>query len=96
MAHDGPWTHKLKQFCQENNIGEIVFQDVSDRRGGRTAWSTIAVINNIQYPARFWYDGSRMEQAKEDAAEFALGHLEKAHKKQCQSANHYHHSLAAL
>lgn len=63
--------------------------------GGRTAWSTIAVISNIQYPARFWYDGSRMEQAKEDAAEFALGHLEKAHKGQCQSASHYHHSLAA-
>lgn len=66
--------------------------------GGRTAWSTIAVINNIQYPARFWYDGSRMEQAKEDAAEFALGVLEKAkeeQEKQRQSGSHYHHSLAA-
>lgn len=66
--------------------------------GGRTAWSTIAVINNIQYPARFWYDGSRIEQAKEDAAEFALGVLEKAkteQEKQRQSGSHYHHSLAA-
>lgn len=63
--------------------------------GGRTAWSTIAVINNIQYPARFWYDGSRMEQAKEDAAEYALGLLEKAHDKHRQSTNPYHHSLAA-
>jgi hypothetical protein len=70
-------------------------KDTDMQLGGRTAWSTIAVINNIQYPARFWYDGSRMEQAKEDAAEFALGHLEKAHKGQCQSASHYHHSLAA-
>lgn len=63
--------------------------------GGRTAWSTIAVINNIQYPARFWYDGSRIEQAKEDAAEVALGLLKKAHEKQRQSASHYQHSLAA-
>jgi hypothetical protein len=63
--------------------------------GGRTAWSTIAVINNTQYPARFWYDGSRIEQAKEDAAEMALGVLKKIHEKQRRSASHYQHSLAA-
>jgi hypothetical protein len=33
------------------------------------------VINNVQYPARFWYDGAFLEQAKEDAAEIALRKL---------------------
>lgn len=46
--------------------------------GGRTAWSTIAVISGQHYPARFWYDGAFIEQAREDAAEVALlrlGHV---------------------
>lgn len=29
----------------------------------------------MHYPARFWYDGARIEQAKEDAAEIALRQL---------------------
>jgi len=29
----------------------------------------------VQYQARFWYDGTRMEQAREDAAEMALRQL---------------------
>jgi hypothetical protein len=40
--------------------------------GGRTAWSTITTINGIPYPARFWYDGEYVAQAKEDSAEIAL------------------------
>ncbi|KAJ4989952.1 hypothetical protein SVAN01_04599 [Stagonosporopsis vannaccii] len=52
-----------------------MFQDISDRRGGRTAWSSIALIQGVQYQARFWYDGTRMEQAREDAAEIALRQL---------------------
>lgn len=43
--------------------------------GGRTAWSTICCVNGAQYPARFWYDGAFLEQAKEDAAEIALRKL---------------------
>lgn len=63
--------------------------------GGRTAWSTIAVINNIQYPARFWYDGARIEQAKEDAAEIALRNLTKCFDRQPPPASQYQRSLAA-
>ncbi|KZM28239.1 uncharacterized protein EKO05_0011057 [Ascochyta rabiei] len=75
MAQSQPWTHRLREHCQARQLGEIQYQDVSDRRGGRTAWSTIAVVNGSQYPARFWYDGAFMEQAKEDAAEIALRKL---------------------
>ncbi|EAT80014.1 hypothetical protein SNOG_12716 [Parastagonospora nodorum SN15] len=40
--------------------------------GGRTAWSSIACINGVTYPAKFWYDGEYVEQSKHDAAESAL------------------------
>ena len=43
--------------------------------GGRTAWSTIANIGTAQYPAKFWYDGQYLAQAKEDSAEVALRYL---------------------
>jgi hypothetical protein len=43
--------------------------------GGRTAWSTITTINGVHYPARFWYDGEYVAQAKEDSAEIALRSL---------------------
>ncbi|EON66143.1 hypothetical protein W97_05386 [Coniosporium apollinis CBS 100218] len=40
--------------------------------GGRTAWSSTVTVAGHQVPARYWYDGSRVNQAKEDAAEVAL------------------------
>lgn len=40
--------------------------------GGRTAWSTVAVIQGKPFSARFWYDGNYIESAKQDAAEVAL------------------------
>jgi hypothetical protein len=43
--------------------------------GGRTAWSTVATVNGQHYPARFWYDGTYIAQAKEDSAEMALRNL---------------------
>ncbi|KAF2188637.1 hypothetical protein K469DRAFT_565394, partial [Zopfia rhizophila CBS 207.26] len=61
--------------CTATRLGEPTWQDVSDRRGGRTAWSSLAVVQGIPYSARFWYDGAYMEQAREDAAEVAMRHL---------------------
>ncbi|GAB1199751.1 hypothetical protein APSETT444_009110 [Aspergillus pseudonomiae] len=43
--------------------------------GGRTAWTCIATIDGVQYPARFWYDGKYSDNAIEDAAEKALNIL---------------------
>jgi hypothetical protein len=67
------------------------------RTGGRTAWSTIAVVNGTPYPARFWYDGAFMEQAKEDAAEMALRKLTGCTDQNSQPppASQYGRALAA-
>ncbi|KAJ8113175.1 hypothetical protein OPT61_g4628 [Boeremia exigua] len=87
----------LHEHCQVKKLGEIMYQDISDRRGGRTAWSTIAVVNGMHYQARFWYDGTRMDQAREDAAEIALrqltGYIDP--KSQPPPASQYGHALAA-
>ncbi|KAH6612033.1 hypothetical protein C7974DRAFT_406883 [Boeremia exigua] len=97
MAQVKPWTYRLQEYCQAEKLGEIMYQDVSDRRGGRTAWSTIAVVNGIHYQARFWYDGARMQQAKEDAAEIALRQITGCTdpKSQPPSASQYGRALAA-
>ncbi|OAL48085.1 hypothetical protein IQ07DRAFT_646277 [Pyrenochaeta sp. DS3sAY3a] len=72
MENREAWTQRLRDHCLVRRLGEPQYQDVSDRRGGRTAWSTVAIVNGTSYAARYWYDGSYMEQAKEDAAEIAL------------------------
>ncbi|RAL67708.1 hypothetical protein DID88_008447 [Monilinia fructigena] len=51
------------------------FQIVSDRRGGRTAWSSTVTVQGQNISARFWYDGQYVNNAKEDAAEVALNRL---------------------
>ena len=43
--------------------------------GGRTAWSSTVVVHGTTHTARFWYDGRNTNNAKEDAAEVALGWL---------------------
>ncbi|KAH7072396.1 hypothetical protein FB567DRAFT_417019, partial [Paraphoma chrysanthemicola] len=66
------WVQRLHEHCQARGLAEPTYQDVSDRRGGRTAWSTVTTVNGVHYPARFWYDGDYVAQAKEDSAEIAL------------------------
>lgn len=43
--------------------------------GGRTAWSSVVDVEGNHYSARFWYDGSYQNNAREDAAEVAFSHL---------------------
>lgn len=53
-----------------------IFNIVSDRRGGRTAWSsTVTISGHLIIQARYWYDGQYVNNAKEDAAEVALQQL---------------------
>ncbi|KAL1841879.1 hypothetical protein VTJ49DRAFT_6478 [Mycothermus thermophilus] len=66
------WQDKLNEACREYNIAAPVFQIVSDRRGGRTAWSSRVNVYGAVHSARFWYDGKNLNNAKEDAAEVAL------------------------
>lgn len=40
--------------------------------GGRTAWSCVITVQGTQVPARFWYDGQYVNNAREDASEKAL------------------------
>jgi hypothetical protein len=62
--------------CRRAQLHPPVFNILSDRRGGRTAWScTVAIPGQRLVQARFWYDGQYVNNAKEDAAEVALQQL---------------------
>ncbi|KAI1078131.1 hypothetical protein F5B20DRAFT_243613 [Whalleya microplaca] len=69
------WQDRLAEVCREYNIQAPHFQLVSDRRGGRTAWSSIVTVYGKQIEARYWYDGRNLNNAREDAAEAALNWL---------------------
>ncbi|KAI9732577.1 MAG: hypothetical protein M1834_003913 [Cirrosporium novae-zelandiae] len=69
------WQEKLQEHCHAAKIQPPVFNIVSDRRGGRTAWSSTVTVQGKSIQARYWYDGAYVNNAKEDAAEVALGQL---------------------
>jgi len=69
------WQEKLEERCRDAQLHPPVFQIVSDRRGGRTAWSSTVTVQGQNIAARFWYDGQFVNNAKEDAAENALKYL---------------------
>ena len=71
-----PSSHQWTDHCRRTQQHPPVFNIVSDRRGGRTAWSsTVTIKGNQVVNARFWYDGQYVNNAKEDAAEVALQQL---------------------
>lgn len=72
----GPWQQRLQEACNNNGYRQPVFQIASDRRGGRTAWSSTVEVQGLTIPARFWYDGQYIHNAKEDAAEVALQRID--------------------
>ncbi|KAG9235865.1 hypothetical protein BJ875DRAFT_373260 [Amylocarpus encephaloides] len=72
----GTWVEKLEEKCRELGCHSPDFQIVSDRRGGRTAWSSTVTVQGRSIRARFWYDGQFVNNAKEDAAEVALKQIE--------------------
>jgi hypothetical protein len=70
------WQEKLQDHCRRAQLHPPVFNILSDRRGGRTAWScTVTIPGQRLVQARFWYDGQYVSNAKEDAAEVALQQL---------------------
>ncbi|KAI4086587.1 MAG: hypothetical protein LQ339_009023 [Xanthoria mediterranea] len=69
------WQDRLQDHCRTFHLPNPIFSIVSDRRGGRTAWSSTVTISNQVIRARFWYDGQYVNNAKEDAAEVALQSL---------------------
>jgi hypothetical protein len=66
------WQEMLVEKCFEFQIHPPVFQIMSDRRGGRTAWSSVVTVQGQNFSAQFWYDGQHIMNAKEDAAEVAF------------------------
>jgi len=66
---------KLLEYCRVKGISTPTFNIVSDRRGGRTAWSATVTIQGANVAARYWYDGQFINNAKEDAAEVAMMRL---------------------
>ncbi|RKF56946.1 hypothetical protein OnM2_077054 [Erysiphe neolycopersici] len=72
----GKWQRQLEERCREAQISPPVYQIMSDRRGGRTAWSSTVTVQGRNIAARFWYDGQFLKNAFEDAAELALEHLD--------------------
>ncbi|KAJ5201699.1 uncharacterized protein N7498_006362 [Penicillium cinerascens] len=66
------WQEQLNDHCRRAKLVAPVFNIVSDRRGGRTAWSSTVCVQGQNIAARYWYDGQYINNAKEDAAEVAL------------------------
>ncbi|KAI5198238.1 hypothetical protein E4T38_07601 [Aureobasidium subglaciale] len=62
----------LVDECRRRGFRAPNFQECSDRRGGRTAWSSVVEVDGCKHQARFWYDGDWVNNAREDAAEVAL------------------------
>ncbi|EEA24550.1 hypothetical protein TMatcc_007653 [Talaromyces marneffei ATCC 18224] len=70
------WQKMLGDHCSKNGLAAPEFHIVSDRRGGRTAWSATVNVGGGSFAARYWYDGQYLNNAKEDAAEVAIRKLD--------------------
>ncbi|KAL1302176.1 hypothetical protein AAFC00_002607 [Neodothiora populina] len=69
------WQTRLNSQCRSMGVRPPVYQECSDRRGGRTAWSSTVEVDGRKHRARYWYDGACVNNAREDAAEVALQYL---------------------
>ncbi|KAG0644421.1 hypothetical protein HOY80DRAFT_43640 [Tuber brumale] len=71
------WQECLATFCKQLGIGEPSYQEFSDPRGGRTAWTVVATLQpQFSERARFYYDVAFINNAREDAAEVSVKFLE--------------------
>lgn len=66
----------LHQSIKSPVTAEVSFRSVARCQflsctGGRTAWSATVNVQGQSLPARWWYDGQFINNAKEDAAEVA-------------------------
>jgi len=71
------WQERLEECCRLAQMSKPHFEMFSDRRGGRTAWSSKVTIDGHCMEARYWYDGNYLNNAKEDVAEVAYNWLMK-------------------
>ncbi|EOA90568.1 hypothetical protein ACJQWK_09792 [Exserohilum turcicum] len=71
MAAPESYVQKLQHYCATNQIAQPQFQDYSDPRGIRTAWSSSVFVHGREYRAALWRDYRYLEQSREEAAEVA-------------------------
>ncbi|KAF2683312.1 hypothetical protein K458DRAFT_340276 [Lentithecium fluviatile CBS 122367] len=65
------YVQKLQNYCSTNQIAQPQFQDYSDPRGIRTAWSSGVIVQGREYRAHLWRDYRYLDQSREEAAEIA-------------------------
>jgi hypothetical protein len=65
------YIQKLQHYCATNQFAQPQFQDYSDPRGIRTAWSSSVFVCGREYRAHLWRDYRFLEQSREEAAEVA-------------------------
>ncbi|KAG2421820.1 hypothetical protein HFD88_005796 [Aspergillus terreus] len=70
------WQRELQAHCQKIGLPAPVFHIISDRRGGRTAWSSFVELKVANVSSPYWFDGEYTNNAKEAAAEAALKWLQ--------------------
>lgn len=66
------WQDRLARYCASVGIPKPVYQDASDIRGCRTAWTSTVRVAGRLINSRYWFDGCYVNNAREDASEFAL------------------------
>lgn len=77
VTSSGSWQAKLQDYCAQMGMLPPIYSIFSDRRGGRTAWSSTVQVDGRYHSARYWFDGPYVNNAKDDAAEVALQNLGK-------------------
>ncbi|KAG2025303.1 hypothetical protein GB937_003066 [Aspergillus fischeri] len=73
------------EHCKTAGLRTPMYTLFSDRRGGRTAWSSSVEVQGRSFFARYWYDGNFTINAKHDAAEVALTFLTSQQQPQARS-----------
>ncbi|KAE9961803.1 hypothetical protein BLS_001324 [Venturia inaequalis] len=77
-------------------VPEVPLAEAWIESRGRTAWSSTVEIQGTTIPARYWYDGQYVHNAKEDAAQVALerlnaGYVPNAQQQQAQQQGQGQH-----
>ncbi|KAF2749965.1 hypothetical protein M011DRAFT_475285 [Sporormia fimetaria CBS 119925] len=76
MADQTPdsWSQKLMHYCRMNDI-EFRWQDYSDPRGIRTAWTSSVFVRGEEYRCKLYREYEFIGQCREEAAELAYKEL---------------------
>ncbi|KAF2831958.1 hypothetical protein CC86DRAFT_442376 [Ophiobolus disseminans] len=91
MATSESYVQKLQHYCATQQIAQPQFQDYSDPRGIRTAWSSSVFVHGREYRAHLWRDYRFLEQSREEAAEVAWRALTGASVTNGATQGQYHY-----